>query len=289
MPAVIKERQWKRRKLWAEQIKDTLSQTLQEITLKNSPNSETPNIQIEDVSTKDIDVCDKETLDTADHIVCKNNTQTDGSSTLVTHEEDQNKEEIKNVENSPKSCVKDNLSNAQDIEESNQMDVDQKENSTDHQDTISIFNRANVEVKCKDEMSTYQSFLQSQEDQNNEVLVLADSDDENFENVLQNPQPHLENEEVKTVVETLNLTLEEAFFLSFGLGCLQVNDIFGQEMSLTQQWQTFSKVKPNFIESYVCYHHFRAKGWVVKSGYKFGGDFRKLPLCLLIKHNYNLS
>ncbi|KAG8248182.1 tRNA-splicing endonuclease subunit Sen2 [Homalodisca vitripennis] len=105
------------------------------------------------------------------------------------------------------------------------------------------------------------------------VLVLADSDDDDIEKVLRDPQPHIEDEKIKTVVETLNLTLEEAFFLSYALGCLQVIDLSGQTMSLKKMWHTFCQIKPDFIESYVAYHHFRAKGWVVKSGFKFGGNF----------------
>uniref|UniRef100_A0A1B6EUH5 tRNA-splicing endonuclease subunit Sen2 n=1 Tax=Cuerna arida TaxID=1464854 RepID=A0A1B6EUH5_9HEMI len=110
-------------------------------------------------------------------------------------------------------------------------------------------------------------------DFSDKVLVLADSDDDDIEKVLRDPQPHIEDEKIKTAVETLNLTLEEAFFLSYALGCLQVIDLSGQTMSLKQMWHIFCEIKQDFIESYVAYHHFRAKGWVVKSGYKFGGHF----------------
>lgn len=291
MPVVIKERQWKRRKLWTEQIKDTLSRTLQENSQvddsNDSQNRVNPHNQIEEIGTKDIpvDESDKETKHSDDQIPNENTCQNKNCDSS-TNEGDQNKEESKSLGNSPKSGLKDcNLSNAKNIEETTEMDVDHKEsdmNSSDH-DATNICNSSTGfnELKCKDKTPIYQSILQSPEDPSSDVLVLADSDDENLENILQNPQPHLENEELKTVVETLNLTLEEAFFLSFGLGCLQVNDILGQEMSLTQQWQTFCEVKPNFIESYVSYHHFRSKGWVVKSGYKFGGDFCKLFLLLI--------
>lgn len=107
------------------------------------------------------------------------------------------------------------------------------------------------------------------------VLVLADSDDEDIDRVVRDPQPHIEDEPVKTAVETLNLTLEEAFFLQYALGCLQVIDMSGP-LTILQTWQKFCEAKSDFIESYIVYHYFRSKGWVVKSGHKFGGDFCKL-------------
>lgn len=106
------------------------------------------------------------------------------------------------------------------------------------------------------------------------VLVLADSDDEDIERVVRDPKPHIEDEPVKTAVETLNLTLEEAFFLQYALGCLQVIDMSGP-LTILQTWQKFGESKSDFIESYIVYHYFRSKGWVVKSGHKFGGDFCK--------------
>lgn len=106
------------------------------------------------------------------------------------------------------------------------------------------------------------------------VLVLADSDDEDIERVVRDPKPHIEDEPVKTAVETLNLTLEEAFFLQYALGCLQVIDISGP-LTILQTWQKFGESKSDFIESYIVYHYFRSKGWVVKSGHKFGGNFCK--------------
>lgn len=103
------------------------------------------------------------------------------------------------------------------------------------------------------------------------LLVLPDSDSD-YEGYLDNDCPRLE-EEPFPVHETLHLTLEEAFFLSFGLGCLQVIDLFGNCLSLDGMWQLFCKSQKDFIQKYVTYHYFRSKGWVVKPGIKFGGDF----------------
>ncbi|XP_022184089.2 tRNA-splicing endonuclease subunit Sen2 [Nilaparvata lugens] len=86
-------------------------------------------------------------------------------------------------------------------------------------------------------------------------------------------EPRLCIESRKTVQETLNLSLEEAFFLSYALRCLQVVDLSGTSLLLTEMWQIYQEAKPTFISSYIVYHHFRSKGWVVKSGLKYGGDF----------------
>jgi tRNA splicing endonuclease len=106
------------------------------------------------------------------------------------------------------------------------------------------------------------------------LLVLPDSDSD-YEGYLNNMCPRLEEEQFP-IHETLHLTLEEAFFLSFGLGCLQVIDLFGNCLSLNGMWQLFCKSQKDFIQKYVTYHYFRSKGWVVKPGIKFGGDFCKL-------------
>lgn len=43
-------------------------------------------------------------------------------------------------------------------------------------------------------------------------------------------------------------------------------------------WERFLAVDSRFPALYRAYHHFRAKGWVVRRGVKFGADF------LLYKH-----
>jgi hypothetical protein len=108
------------------------------------------------------------------------------------------------------------------------------------------------------------------------LLVLPDSDSD-YEGYLDNVCPRLEEERFQ-ISEALHLTLEEAFFLSFGLGCLQVIDLFGNCLSLDGMWQLFCKSQKDFIQKYVTYHYFRSKGWVVKPGIKFGGDFCKFNL-----------
>lgn len=84
-----------------------------------------------------------------------------------------------------------------------------------------------------------------------------------------------ENVESKDLPTYLRLDLWEAFFLSYGLGCLLVSDSdnFDEEMSIDNMWVKFCQVSDYFPIKYAVYHHFRSKGWVVKDGCKFGADF----------------
>ncbi|XP_065657330.1 tRNA-splicing endonuclease subunit Sen2 isoform X2 [Hydra vulgaris] len=75
------------------------------------------------------------------------------------------------------------------------------------------------------------------------------------------------------VLEYLQLTLEEAFFLSFALGCLSVENESKEAMSITKMWTTYSTVKDDFIQMYIAYHYFRSKGWVVRTTNIYGTDF----------------
>lgn len=104
--------------------------------------------------------------------------------------------------------------------------------------------------------------------------------------------------------EHLQLTLEEAFFLSYGLGILQIHlptsppsalnppntpallQIFSahsffpptaaaaQPLSQQQQQQPHT-IRPDdpFLLNYIVYHHFRSLGWVVRPGLKFSVDY----------------
>ncbi|KFU86075.1 tRNA-splicing endonuclease subunit Sen2 [Chaetura pelagica] len=81
------------------------------------------------------------------------------------------------------------------------------------------------------------------------------------------------------IFEYLQLSLEEAFFLVYALGCLSIH--YGEEpLTIVKLWEFFSEVKPNFKTTYMAYHHFRSKGWVPKVGLKYGSDlllYRKGP------------
>ncbi|KAK9455528.1 SEN2 subunit of the tRNA splicing endonuclease-like protein [Dipodascopsis uninucleata] len=78
-------------------------------------------------------------------------------------------------------------------------------------------------------------------------------------------------------LEVLQLTPEEAFFLAYGLGVLDVYDDYtGDVVSVPQ---LLGIVMPDwnpdnsFILKYVVYHHFRSRGWCVRDGVKFGVDY----------------
>nr|XP_061813433.1 tRNA-splicing endonuclease subunit Sen2-like [Nerophis lumbriciformis] len=83
------------------------------------------------------------------------------------------------------------------------------------------------------------------------------------------------------MTEYLQLSLEEAFFLVYALGCLSVH-LEQEPLSITHLWRHFISLRPDFVSSYAAYHHFRSRGWVPKggSGAKYGVDmvlYRKGP------------
>lgn len=83
--------------------------------------------------------------------------------------------------------------------------------------------------------------------------------------------------------EHLQLTPEEAFFLAYGLGVLNIRDQSTANslppdllFSLFRQHSYFpplsiAELLPDdpFLLSYIVYHHFRSLGWVVRPGIKF--------------------
>ncbi|XP_038668601.1 tRNA-splicing endonuclease subunit Sen2 isoform X3 [Scyliorhinus canicula] len=81
------------------------------------------------------------------------------------------------------------------------------------------------------------------------------------------------------VFEYLQLSLEEAFFLVYALGCLTIYDN-EEPLSILKLWEIFSLIQPGFKANYMGYHYFRSKGWVPKTGLKYGTDlllYRKGP------------
>jgi tRNA-splicing endonuclease subunit Sen2 len=87
--------------------------------------------------------------------------------------------------------------------------------------------------------------------------------------------------------EHFQLTLEEAFFLSYSLGVLTVLDpVTKSPISNKDLFTIFRKssyflpvtnpsLAPDdpFMLNYVVYHHFRSLGWVIRGGVKFAVDF----------------
>lgn len=78
------------------------------------------------------------------------------------------------------------------------------------------------------------------------------------------------------IEEVLALSPEETLFLHHTLRCLKVFD-FEQtkEYSTDEMIDIFCNMNEKFIERYVAYHFYRSKNWIVRSGIKFGGDFRE--------------
>ncbi|KAK7826357.1 hypothetical protein U0070_021371 [Myodes glareolus] len=81
------------------------------------------------------------------------------------------------------------------------------------------------------------------------------------------------------IFEYLQLSLEEAFFLAYALGCLSI--YYEKEpLTIVKLWRAFTAVQPTFRTTYMAYHYFRSKGWVPKVGLKYGTDlllYRKGP------------
>lgn len=101
------------------------------------------------------------------------------------------------------------------------------------------------------------------------IVPNSDSEDDNYFDKLK-PKCCINKVQIK---EKLILSLEESFFLTYGLGCLQVVNTDNNLLSIEECWTLFKSVDKKFIHRYVVYHYFRSKGYVVKPGIKFGGDF----------------
>ena len=78
----------------------------------------------------------------------------------------------------------------------------------------------------------------------------------------------------------LSLELEEAFFLCHALGVLNLKTRSNHQRptSLKQVWMDFRTLrqktnKDDFMVTYAAYYFFRSKGFVVKSGRKYGSQF----------------
>lgn len=74
------------------------------------------------------------------------------------------------------------------------------------------------------------------------------------------------------------LTLHEAFFLTYALGCLDILSGESSIMSLNSCWSAFRNyhLKSNEIEfaiEYAVYHFLRSRGWIVKMGDNYGTNF----------------
>lgn len=114
-------------------------------------------------------------------------------------------------------------------------------------------------------------------DTNNITVVVPNSDselDDNSTNYFENIKAECCVNQTK-LQEKLMLTLQEAFFLVYGFGSLQIIDMENHILNIEQAWELFKEIDKKFIPKYVVYHYFRSKGYIVKPGIKFGGDYCK--------------
>ncbi|KAG8181814.1 hypothetical protein JTE90_001469 [Oedothorax gibbosus] len=104
-------------------------------------------------------------------------------------------------------------------------------------------------------------------------VVLSDSDLSSEDSETQQEESGMEQPD-SVEKESLQLTFEEAYFLSYGLGCLVVKER-NQPLNLSKLWNKFCErsADKNFPVMYTAYHHFRSKGWIVRCGLKYGVDY----------------
>lgn len=75
------------------------------------------------------------------------------------------------------------------------------------------------------------------------------------------------------------LTLHEAFFLAYALGCFSLHFGGKETFDLKFCWNLFrdyhihSNLQLDFAVEYGVYHYFRTRGWIVKSGTNYGVNF----------------
>ncbi|KAA8916167.1 hypothetical protein TRICI_001658 [Trichomonascus ciferrii] len=69
-------------------------------------------------------------------------------------------------------------------------------------------------------------------------------------------------------LEYLQLMPSEALFLSV-LGCLEIDKCTNHQ----ELFEYFIASDDHFLYDYIVYHHFRSRGWCVRSGVKFGTDY----------------
>ncbi|XP_014371333.2 tRNA-splicing endonuclease subunit Sen2 isoform X2 [Papilio machaon] len=103
------------------------------------------------------------------------------------------------------------------------------------------------------------------------VVIMPNSDSED-DDYFANLKPKCCVNKIK-MQEKLMLSKQESFFLLYGLGCLQILNNDDNVLNIEQCWKTFQEDDKYFLEKYVVYHYFRSKGYVVKPGIKFGGDY----------------
>lgn len=84
---------------------------------------------------------------------------------------------------------------------------------------------------------------------------------------------------------SLVLFPEEALFLHQHVNSLEIRDLDDKPIQTERLWKIFFNLKESFVECYIAYLYLKSKNWVIKSGIKFGGDYRKLSHDLFTGHS----
>lgn len=190
------------------------------------------------------------------------------------------------------TCVSDGVGNAvfvshdcgkEDSTFTSSSKVDTSEKNNRGESVISAKDTANDDNAMEDGASssvTFSQFCEGSErvSKPDAMFVIVDSDEDEVDN---EGMIYRHEKAWKPVLkcdpfplrENLRLSLEEAYFLSFGLGCLEVLDSKGIALDLTSMWCAFCQRQKSFLPNYIAYHYFRSKNWVPKPGLKFGCNF----------------
>lgn len=257
-PPVVRNRQWVRREEWLKQfnelsmVPNNSKQTnLEEYEFIHSENEDKPNDKFLNISRKE-STPDIIELDATDSPEKNEETNKEIDKKAETSDTD-----IESIKDDSLNIVSENVT-----EEC----IDNNDECIEDEEKEGPFCFEDFNFK-KDDVY----FINDDVNIQNELLVLPDSDSET-ENYLKEIEPKIKHESFP-VQETLHLTFEETFFLLYGLGCLNLIDFDGNLLDVDSAWHFFCKADKNFVPKYVVYHYFRSKGWVVKPGLKYGGDF----------------
>ncbi|GBB85517.1 hypothetical protein RclHR1_12000009 [Rhizophagus clarus] len=117
----------------------------------------------------------------------------------------------------------------------------------------------------KDRVNQAQNMSKVQEVIKEDVKEKEQDEEQTIEQTLTQEEENVLLEDI----ETLILTTQEAFFLCYGLGILDIYDL----QDVEESWKLFQITSSGFIMRYVVYHYFRSLGWVVRCGMKFGVDY----------------
>ncbi|XP_047502365.1 tRNA-splicing endonuclease subunit Sen2-like isoform X2 [Penaeus chinensis] len=157
--------------------------------------------------------------------------------------------------------------------------------------------KSEEESNCMSQLHEVKQTEEGEAYSNDNSFHCQNEKDKSIKTVLDLSSRHRERETVleeddEALHEGMKLMPEEAMFLSYALGCLVVsqsvrrqscqyssegNDMY-REMTIDEMWTAFTRADKTFPIRYAVYHHYRTKGWVVKSGLKFGTDWVLYPV-----------